>query len=60
VVRDLKDYGPGATGLSRAGSYDPGEFDCSSTSYCKDPTREKPTVDVQKMLDYARLRVPST
>ena len=62
VVQDLtwcatlKDYGPGADrAVPRPEGYNPGEFDCSSTSYCKDPTREKPTVDAQKMLDYARL-----
>lgn len=62
VVQDLtwcailKDYGPGADRtLPRPEGYDPAEFDCSSTSYCKDATREKPTVDARKMLDYARL-----
>jgi hypothetical protein len=62
VVQDLtwcatlKDYGPGAERtIPRPEGYDPAEFDCSSTSYCKDPTREKPTVDARKMLDYARL-----
>jgi hypothetical protein len=62
VVQDLtwcailKDYGPGADRtIPRPEGYDPAEFDCSSTSYCKDATREKPTVDARKMLDYARL-----
>ena len=62
VVQDLtwcailKDYGPGADRtIPRPAGYDPAEFDCSSTSYCKDATREKPTVDARKMLDYARL-----
>ena len=62
VVQDLtwcatlKDYGPGANRtIPRPEGYDPAEFDCSSTSYCKDATREKPTVDARKMLDYARL-----
>ena len=53
----------GPEGLrSRSGShdprpegYDPAEFDCSSTRYCRDATRERPTVDARKMLDYARL-----
>jgi hypothetical protein len=62
VVQDLtwcailKDYGPGTDlTIPRPEGYDPAEFDCSSTSYCKDGTREKPTVDAQKMLDYAKL-----
>ena len=62
VVQDLtwcailKDYGPGADRtIARPAGYDPAEFDCSSTSYCRDATREKPTVDARKMLDYARL-----
>ncbi len=62
VVQDLtwcailKDYGPGADRtIPRPEGYDPAEFDCSSTTYCKDATREKPTVDARKMLDYARL-----
>ncbi|HEX9092912.1 MAG TPA: FAD-dependent oxidoreductase, partial [Coriobacteriia bacterium] len=62
VVQDLtwcavlKDYGPVADrALPRPAGYDPAEFDCSSTSYCHDAARQKPTVDAQKMLDYARL-----
>ena len=62
VVQDLtwcailKDYGPGADRtIPRPAGYDPVEFDCSSTSHCQDPTRERPTVDARKMLDYARL-----
>jgi hypothetical protein len=62
VVQDLtwcailKDYGPGTDRtIPRPAGYDPAEFDCSSTSYCKDATRQKPTVDARKMLDYARL-----
>ncbi len=62
VVQDLtwcailKDFGPGADRtIPRPAGYDPAEFDCSSTSYCKDATRQKPTVDARKMLDYARL-----
>jgi hypothetical protein len=62
VVQDLtwcailKDYGSGAhRTIPRPEAYDPAEFDCSSSSYCKDATREKPTVDARKMLDYARL-----
>jgi ribulose 1,5-bisphosphate synthetase/thiazole synthase len=62
VVQDLtwcailKDYGPGADHtIPRPEGYDPAEFDCSSTSHCKDAAREKPTVDARKMLDYARL-----
>ena len=62
VVQDLtwcailKDYGPGPDRtIPRPERYDPAEFDCSSTSYCKDTTREKPTVDARRMLDYARL-----
>jgi len=62
VVQDLtwcatlKDYGPAADRtIPRPDGYDPAEFDCSSTSYCKDATRERPTVDARRMLDYARL-----
>jgi hypothetical protein len=62
VVQDLtwcatlKDYGPGADRtIPRPVGYDPAEFDCSSTGYCRDATRQKPTVDAQKMLDYAKL-----
>jgi hypothetical protein len=62
VVQDLtwcailKDYGPGADrSIPRPAGYDPAEFDCSSASYCKDGTRETPTVDARGMLDYARL-----
>ena len=62
VVQDLtwcailKDYGPGTDRtIPRPEGYDPAEFDCSSTTRCKDATREKPTVDARKMLDYARL-----
>jgi hypothetical protein len=52
----LKDYGPGADRtIPRPEGYDPAEFDCSSTSHCRDATREKPTVDARKMLDYAKL-----
>ncbi len=62
VVQDLtfcailKDYGPGTDHtIPRPEGYDAAEFDCSSTSYCRDASREKPTVDARKMLDYARL-----
>ncbi|HSD67833.1 MAG TPA: FAD-dependent oxidoreductase [Vicinamibacteria bacterium] len=62
VVQDLtwcailKDYRSGADRtVPRPEGYDPGEFDCSSTSYCRDATREKPTVDARKMLAYAKL-----
>ena len=56
MVRHPKDYGPGVDRtIPRPEGYDPAEFDCSSTSYCRDATREKPTVDARKMLDYARL-----
>ena len=52
----LKDYGPGADRtIPRPEGYDPSEFDCSSTSRCQDPARERPSVDARKMLDYARL-----
>jgi hypothetical protein len=52
----LKDYGPGADRtIPRPEAYDPAEFDCSSTTHCKDATRQKPTVDARKMLDYAKL-----
>ena len=62
VVQDLtwcailKDYGPGADRtIPRPQGYDPAEFDCSSTSYCHDASRQPPAVDARKMLDYARL-----
>jgi FAD dependent oxidoreductase len=62
VVQDLtwcatlKDYGPEADRtIPRPAGFDPAEFDCSSTSFCRDATREKPTVDAPKMLDYAKL-----
>jgi len=56
VCAILKDYGPGADRtIPRPDGYDPAEFDCSSTSYCHDPARQRPTVDARKMLDYARL-----
>jgi hypothetical protein len=52
----LKDYGPGADRtIPRPEGYDPAEFDCSSTTFCKDATRQRPTVDARKMLDYAKL-----
>jgi hypothetical protein len=52
----LKDYGPGADRtIPRPPGYDPLEFDCSSTSYCRDRTRERPAVDARRMLDYGRL-----
>jgi hypothetical protein len=52
----LKDYGPGADRtIPRPDGYDPIEFDCSSTGYCRDATRAKPTVDARRMLDYGRL-----
>ncbi|WP_295117010.1 FAD-dependent oxidoreductase [uncultured Chitinophaga sp.] len=52
----LKDYGAGADKtIARPANYDPMEFDCSNTSYCHDTTREKPSVDAAKMLEYAQL-----
>ena len=52
----LKDFGPGADRtIPRPQGYDPAEFDCSSTSYCHDASRQQPSVDARKMLDYARL-----
>jgi len=52
----LKDYGPGADRtIPRPEGYDPAEFDCSSTTRCREAARERPTVDARKMLDYARL-----
>ncbi len=62
VVQDLtwcavlKDYGPEADRtISRPEGYDPAEFDCSSTSYCRDARRDTPKVDARRMLEYARL-----
>ncbi|MGV3766377.1 MAG: FAD-dependent oxidoreductase [Chitinophagaceae bacterium] len=52
----LKDYGKGADKtIPRPAHYDPREFDCSSTSYCHDATKEQPNVDAAKMLEYGRL-----
>lgn len=52
----LKDYGKGADKtITRPAGYDPLEFDCSNTSYCHDTAREKPNVDAEKMLEYAKL-----
>ena len=52
----LKDYGVGrdCTIVKPAG-YDPREFDGACTDYYIDQSRKKPTVDAQKMLDYAKL-----
>ncbi|UYQ91907.1 FAD-dependent oxidoreductase [Chitinophaga horti] len=52
----LKDYGVGTNKtIAKPTGYDPMEFDCSSTSFCHDTSREKPNVDAAKMLEYARL-----
>ncbi|WP_282456645.1 FAD-dependent oxidoreductase [Chitinophaga sedimenti] len=62
IVQDLtyaaiiKDYGAGTDKtITRPANYDPKEFDCSNTSFCHDTSREKPTVDAAKMLEYAKL-----
>jgi hypothetical protein len=55
-VAILKDYGNGRDcTIVKPRGYDPNEFDGSSTDYYKDPSRKKPTVDAQKMLDYGKL-----
>ncbi|WP_204311192.1 hypothetical protein, partial [Klebsiella michiganensis] len=41
--------------LRKPKNYDPKEFDGACTSYYKDTTLEKPTVDARKMLEYGRL-----
>lgn len=52
----LKEYDDDSTHLLRKPkNYDPKEFDGACTSYYKDTTLEKPTVDARKMLEYGRL-----
>lgn len=55
-VAILKDYGKSRDcTIVKPRGYDPREFDAANSSYYKDTTRKKPTVDAQKMLDYGRL-----
>jgi hypothetical protein len=52
----LKEYDEDSTHLlSKPKDYDPKEFDGACTSYYRDTTLEKPTVDAIKMLEYSRL-----
>lgn len=51
----LKDYGSPQPLISRPTDYDSTEFDGSNTSFYKDTTRKRPSVDAQKMLDYGKL-----
>ncbi|CAN5364821.1 FAD-dependent oxidoreductase [soil metagenome] len=55
-VAILKDFGKGTDKtIPRPADYSPREFDGSSTSYYTDTTIKVPSVDAQKMLDYAKL-----
>lgn len=53
-VAILKDYGANKT-ITKPADYNPAEFDGACTDYYNDKSRKVPTVDAQKMLDYARL-----
>ncbi len=55
-VAILKDYGKGADKIiTKPVEYNPAEFDGACTDYYNDKSRKAPTVDAQKMLDYAKL-----
>lgn len=55
-VAILKDYGVGKDcTIVRPPNYDPAEFDGACTDYYNNKTRQKPTVDAQKMLNYGKL-----
>lgn len=55
-VAILKDYGVGKDcTIVRPANYDPAEFDGACTDYYFNKTRQKPTVDAQKMLNYGKL-----
>jgi hypothetical protein len=54
-VAILKDYGKPQPLIDRPKNYDSLEFDASNTSFYKDTTRKKPTVDAMKMLNYGKL-----
>jgi hypothetical protein len=52
----LKDYGIGADKtIPKPNNYSPEEFDGACTNYYNNLSRQKPTVDAQKMLDYGKL-----
>ncbi|RAJ10940.1 FAD dependent oxidoreductase [Chitinophaga skermanii] len=52
----LKDFGKGVDKtIPCPADYDPLEFDCATTQFCHDTTLEKPRVDNQSMLNYAKL-----
>jgi hypothetical protein len=55
-VAILKDFGQGADKtIPKPEGYHPEEFDGACTDYYNDKTRKAPSVDAQKMLDYAKL-----
>lgn len=55
-VAILKDYGKGRDcTIVRPPNYDPAEFDGACTDYYFDKSRQKPSVDAQKMLNYGKL-----
>lgn len=55
-VAILKDYGIGKDcTIVRPPNYDPSEFDGACTNYYIDKSRQKPSVDAQKMLNYGKL-----
>lgn len=52
----LKDYGVGADKtIPKPANYNPEEFDAACSNYYSNPSRQKPSVDAQKMLDYGKL-----
>jgi hypothetical protein len=54
-VAILKDYGKPQPLIARPLHYDSLEFDASNSSFYKDTTRKKPTVDAWMMLKYGKL-----
>ncbi len=54
-VAILKDYGKPQPLIKRPINYDSLEFDASNSSFYKDSTRKKPTVDAIMMLKYGKL-----
>ena len=51
----LKDYGSPQPLIARPINYDSNEFDGSNTSFYKDTSRKRPSVDAKKMLEYGKL-----
>jgi len=51
----LKDYGSPQPLIARPKNYDSTEFDGSNTSFYKDTSRKRPSVDAKKMLEYGKL-----